>query len=234
VKLFQTALQSSNPTQPNEDSFGQHMMLQYGNDLSNVVPSELALLADPTTELEFYVKLANRSLLTYVPPNRKRYPVVISIDGSGSMKGIYPKVAGFALAIASLLIKDGRGVAIQLFDNRVGEPVIITPKTPVDLNALLKVICRPSYGGTDFDASILGAYEIKEKMQWSHFNLVMITDGYCQVLRQREILLRKTDRDRLSVATTASVPHSSVFDDLFKLNIKKSIADLVSVGKHIL
>ncbi len=234
VKLFQTALQSSNPTRPNEDSFGQHMMLQYGNDLSNVVSSELALLNNPDTELEFYVKLANRSLLTYAPPDKKRYPVVISIDGSGSMRGVYPKVIGFTLALASLLLKERRGVVIQLFSDKLEDSLILTANSAVDISVLLKTICNPSFGGTDFDASLIGAYDVKEKMQWPHMNMIMITDGYCEVIRPQDIILRKTDKDRLVVATTAAVPKSSIFDDLFRLSIKKDVADLISVAKTVL
>src|SRR5262247_4362543 len=59
-----------------------------GNDLTHLLPGEVALLGDPDLEDLFYLKFAERRLLQYELEGREsegRGPIILALDESGSM-----------------------------------------------------------------------------------------------------------------------------------------------------
>ncbi|HEX9440487.1 MAG TPA: hypothetical protein VF909_12440, partial [Roseiflexaceae bacterium] len=92
--------------------------ITYGSDIGHVLPSELALLADPTLELLFFHRYAEGQLMQYeLAGNEKQGqgPIILAVDTSGSMteslggiaKDVWAKAVMLALmAIARLQERD--------------------------------------------------------------------------------------------------------------------------------
>lgn len=85
-----------------------------GNDLSSVLPSELALLADPRTDSLFFKNYVTRKLQVFSSVSRghrgrKRQdgPIIICLDTSSSMSG-EPMLVAKALTIAVCIIAQRR------------------------------------------------------------------------------------------------------------------------------
>lgn len=81
-----------------------------GNDLSSLLPTELALLAEPATQSVFYKNYATRRLQVFASTshdtNGKKHrdgPIIICMDTSGSMKG-EPVLVAKALTMAICII----------------------------------------------------------------------------------------------------------------------------------
>ena len=81
-----------------------------GNDLSSLLPTELALLAEPATQSVFYKNYATRRLQVFASTSHdtkgKKHrdgPVIICMDTSGSMKG-EPVFVAKALTMAICII----------------------------------------------------------------------------------------------------------------------------------
>ena len=79
--------------------------ISIGNDLSNVIPAEIAMLSETVTETVFLKKYAEKQLSVFScePPNftqkkiqkkqtkprLEKGPIIVSIDTSGSMLGLH-------------------------------------------------------------------------------------------------------------------------------------------------
>ncbi len=81
-----------------------------GNDLSSLLPTELALLAEPATQSVFYKNYATRRLQVFASTSHdtkgKKHrdgPIIICMDTSGSMKG-EPVLVAKALTMAICII----------------------------------------------------------------------------------------------------------------------------------
>ena len=81
-----------------------------GNDLSSLLPTELALLSEPATQSVFYKNYATRRLQVFASTSHdtkgKKHrdgPVIICMDTSGSMKG-EPVLVAKALTMAICII----------------------------------------------------------------------------------------------------------------------------------
>jgi len=80
--------------------------IAYGDNLARVLPSELALFGDDETELDFLARYAAGELLVFSTvgeENAGRGPIVIVLDGSGSMQGV-PNIWARAISMCVLNI----------------------------------------------------------------------------------------------------------------------------------
>jgi uncharacterized protein with von Willebrand factor type A (vWA) domain len=85
-----------------------------GNDLNSLLPSELALLSEPSTQALFYKNYATKRLQVFSSmsheSNGKKHrdgPIIICMDASGSMEGI-PVIVAKAITIALCIIAQRR------------------------------------------------------------------------------------------------------------------------------
>jgi uncharacterized protein with von Willebrand factor type A (vWA) domain len=161
--------------------------IEYGDDLSLVVPSELALLADEDTELDFLRRFAEGELqieeLTATESEQKG-PIVVVVDESGSMSGDRVENAkAMALAMAWIARHQKRYIALVGFSgSEQGNYLVIPPGTNDEI-ALLKWLEHFFSGGTDMDVPL---DELPKK--WASIgcprgktDLIMITDAQCNV-----------------------------------------------------
>jgi uncharacterized protein with von Willebrand factor type A (vWA) domain len=161
--------------------------IEYGDDLSLVVPSELALLADDDTELDFLRRFAEGELqieeLTATESEQKG-PIVVVVDESGSMNG--DRVANakaMALAMAWIARHQKRFIALVGFSGSEQGNYLVIPPGTSDEAALLAWLEHFFGCGTDMDVPL---EELPKK--WASLgcprgktDLIMITDAICRV-----------------------------------------------------
>lgn len=156
------------------------MELTFGDNLQDIVPSELAYLAEPDLEDLFWHKYSNKGLLMYERKDRVREgkgPFVCCLDVSGSMSG-EPERYALALfaSLARQAIKQHRQVALIVFASIASKPMVIS-----SADELVKVITTGKWkvgSGTEFHAPLSEAATfIKESKQWKQADVLFVTDG---------------------------------------------------------
>ena len=184
-----------------------------GGELSDVLPCELALLADPETEDLFYARLAERRLLSLELSGdgegatvraRRPGPVIACVDTSGSMQGAPEALAKAAiLAVARRVLGAGRRMTVLLFGGRGAVTEIALSPSRVDLGALFALLMTSYYGGTDLDGPLGRALDLRESAPGMRdADLLLVTDGLCRLggsVGSR--LARARARDDLEVVT---------------------------------
>jgi uncharacterized protein with von Willebrand factor type A (vWA) domain len=160
--------------------------IEIGDDLSRVLPSELAALADPDRELDFYRRYLEKQLLQYRLDDRHpegRGPLVVCIDESSSMAGnkeLWAKAV--ALACFNLAASENRGFAVVHFGSQSEITVDRFPKPRlVKSDKLFQSLLHFFNGGTDFEAPLSEAMAVMEDDTFQKGDVIFITDGECAV-----------------------------------------------------
>jgi len=168
-----------------------------GNDLRNILPSELMLLEDPLTEILFHWKYSTRQLLQWHKESRKslnKGPVIVLVDVSGSMQAALHNhtsrgdwALAVALAMTTVAQAQHREYYVSLFDMRIVKEVdsrnVLGPE---EVLSLLKL--RPNYG-TSYDVPITRALEVIEESAFSEADVILITDGECRLRHDTKLKL---------------------------------------------
>lgn len=157
-----------------------------GDDLANVLPSELLLLADSDTEDEFVQRFAERRLLQYDLRGREREgqgPIVVCIDESRSTSGtVETWEKGIALALFAIARREKRAFAVVHFGNAQEIEVRKWPKardaTPIELVDMAQHFFD---GGTDFERPLREAVQVMDDSAFSKGDIVFLTDGEATV-----------------------------------------------------
>jgi uncharacterized protein with von Willebrand factor type A (vWA) domain len=234
VQEIETHLKS-NPSKLLDPNGNVPTNMTYGDDLENLIQSEVALLALKETELEFFSRYANNALLINSPSKSKRSPVIFCLDCSGSMAGaFYETAAGFCLAMMRKLYNDGRGAALLTFSVGIEKTVILKPGQTLPMSHLLDVLGRPSFGGTDFDIPLNKAFDIKEEEDWKEVEILLISDGYGVIQKPEAFQFRKTGRDRIVAIMTSNVSHLPHVDEIHHVKRNSSSLSLIKVGNNLL
>lgn len=169
--------------------------IRESDDLSSITSSEAGLFASEETELLFYLKLAEKKLLTYdyqpemrsrgrVPDRRvsgrqdyQRGPLVIAVDTSGSMQGEGEETAkSLALALARVALGDGRPVHLISF-SRQAESVTIWPTGKGRLDSLIRFLLMSFHGGTELSAALEIGIGMLNRTAFARSDMVFLTDG---------------------------------------------------------
>lgn len=173
---FDSTLQL-NRSKPSDTSFSA-VGYTLGSDISNAVISELGLLANEYTKLDFLVKLSQGSLFQVSSMISKRLPLIMYIDTSSSM-GAQDKFGlciAYALSIATLLRKEKRGVGIVMFDDVVRYSKVIDAS--YTMSDLLKLIAlQMCSSGTNFEVAYKEGQRIKMEQGWGNCIHLVMSDG---------------------------------------------------------
>jgi uncharacterized protein with von Willebrand factor type A (vWA) domain len=153
-----------------------------GRDLSEVLPSELVLLAHPRLREQFIRRFAEGQLLSRKWRGRQRAgdgPIIVLIDTSGSMEGDPEGWSkAFALSLMEVARQDGRAFTTILFSSR-------TQSHRVDgtgLDAMIEVGETFLGGGTSYDRPLAEAIGIATADDaFAKSDIVMVTDGECDM-----------------------------------------------------
>lgn len=151
-----------------------------GNELQNVLPSEMMQLAHKSTKTNFKRKYSEKQLLTYDKESMKtkgRGPIIMCNDTSGSMDG-KPEEWSKAVCLAMLEIaqKQKRAYAYVGFDHQVRHVEEI-PYGGLKPDTVFDIAERFSGGGTSFEAPLRKALDIMKNQKFKKGDIIFVTDG---------------------------------------------------------
>lgn len=162
--------------------------LEYGNDLSKIVPSEYALLANDDTKILFFKKFVDKQLLQYKQKDKKpknKGDVIILADESGSTNSgnipVYSYTKGIALTLANILCKENRNLIYLPFDDSIGQEFLINSKTK-NVNLMSNLATNLLGGGTNFNLVLQHAIDkYLKNPNFKKMDILFITDGHSYV-----------------------------------------------------
>lgn len=152
-----------------------------GADLARLLPSEAMLLASPETEMLLFRKLHERNAQTYELRGREtrvRGPVLIAIDGSGSMSGSREEWSkAVALALADIAARQNRAFGIIHYAGQVSRVDLFPDARAMSFPVLLESLAHFPGGGTVLSHAIERAGEVMAAGAWTRSDLVVVSDG---------------------------------------------------------
>ncbi|HXW84158.1 MAG TPA: VWA domain-containing protein [Candidatus Binataceae bacterium] len=184
--------------------------VERGSELARLIPSELLAMHHPGLRPDFNRRLLEGTVLQYrlrQDEQKGRGPMVVCIDVSGSMQGdkeLWAKAV--ALTLMDIARRQRRLFRAVLFSSGPDSMRVF------DLNRerryqpeLRKVIEMAEYfagGGTEFERPLDAAVELIADKKLKRGDIVMITDGECQV-RPEWLAQLKEKKDELEFAIFA-------------------------------
>ncbi len=176
-----------------------------GCEIERLLPSEIALLADPDLEDLFYFKFAERGLMQYDLIGHEpqgQGPIIIAIDESGSMTTDYGGMTGevwskaVMLALLSIARLQKRDLAVIHFSGPDDLRLDLFPKgeaTPAEVIACAGFFFN---GGTVFEPWMEKALELVDGSQFEKADVICVSDGISDVSpeAQAEWARRRAER----------------------------------------
>ncbi|WP_018213617.1 vWA domain-containing protein [Desulfitobacterium hafniense] len=151
-----------------------------GNDPELLLPTELAMLNNPSTKLDFYRRFTEKQTLQYAPQGKDsagKGPIVLCLDQSGSMDDQKEQAAGFALAIAMIARRQHRDFAYIPFASKTGKTLIF-PKGKIPVEGIIEIATSFLDGGTNFEQPLREAIKIVENRErFKNADVIFVTDG---------------------------------------------------------
>lgn len=169
-----------------------------GADLSHLLPSELSAYVDPRRRRDFLRRWIERDLAAYelIGSDRGgRGPLVICVDGSGSMSGpreLWAKAVSIALLEvakrqnrrAEAIVFAGREAPLSHFALLPARGRNGGGRRQASLTELLDFAgCFPG-GGTDFEKPISAAVDLLRDVRLKGGDLVFVTDGEAPIRKE--------------------------------------------------
>ena len=176
-----------------------------GCEIESLLPSEIALLADPELEDLFFLKFAERSLMQYDLIGHEPEglgPIILAIDESGSMTANYGGLTGevwskaVMLALLSIARLQKRDLAVIQFSGPNDLRLDLFPKgaaTPAEVIACADFFFN---GGTVFEPWMEKALELVDGSQFEKADVICISDGITAIspAAQAEWAKRRAER----------------------------------------
>jgi uncharacterized protein with von Willebrand factor type A (vWA) domain len=176
-----------------------------GANIERLLPSEIALLAEPALEDLFYLRFAERGLMQYDLIGHEpegQGPIIIAIDESGSMTTDYGGMTGevwskaVMLALLSIARLQKRDLAVIHFSGPGDLRVDLFPKgaaTPAEV-----ISCASFFfnGGTVFEPWMEKALELVDGSLFEKADVICVSDGISDVSpeAQAEWTRRRAER----------------------------------------
>ena len=173
-----------------------------GADLTRLLPSELLGLnkARRGVHLDFLRRFVDGRLMQYelhAPANRG--PMVICVDGSGSMTGskeIWAKAVG--LTLMEIARREKRRCLAMVFSDgpQVFEVELLSKRSPngqrsrAEESAVFAFAEHFPGGGTDFESPLRRAVEAVSEGHYRHGDIIFITDGQADISSGLEDYIR--------------------------------------------
>ncbi|MDR3600335.1 MAG: VWA domain-containing protein, partial [Desulfosporosinus sp.] len=155
-----------------------------GDNPELLLPTELAMLNNSATKLDFYRRFTEKQTLQYSPEGKDsagKGPIILCLDQSGSMKSQKEQAAGFALAIAMIARRQRRDFAYIPFATNVGETMTFR-RGKISVTDMLRIATEFINGGTNFERPLGAALEVIEKQsRFKNADIVFVTDGAAYV-----------------------------------------------------
>jgi uncharacterized protein with von Willebrand factor type A (vWA) domain len=176
-----------------------------GSEIERLLPSEIALLADPDLEDLFFLRFAEHGLMQYDMVGHEpqgQGPIIIAIDESGSMTTDYGGMTGeiwskaVMLALLSIARLQKRDLAVIHFSGPNDLRVDLFPKgaaTPAEVIACASFFFN---GGTVFEPWMGKALELVDDSKFEKADVICVSDGISDVSpeAQAEWARRRAER----------------------------------------
>lgn len=173
-----------------------------GNDLAWLLPHELAKLKHPLLKRDFMRQYHEKTLLEYETEGSEsagRGPIVICIDGSGSMGGAPNEWArSVALALITIARKEKRdAAAVEFSSSGQIKRWEFLKKERFNPDNVLDFTTHFFGGGTQIASGMLSAKEfIDTRPEFRKADIVLITDGQDYFNDERDGTMRQQLQDK--------------------------------------
>jgi len=175
--------------------------LRYSNDISSVLPSELALLKNTAAKKLFQLKFAQKQLLSFkyqndvldskeeniqeetsVEKQEPKGPIIICVDTSGSMHGTPENIAKtITFALSKIAIEEERKCFLISFSTSI-ETLDLTDFSANPIGKLVQFLRMSFHGGTDATPALKHAVKMLSENEWKNADVLMISDFVMQSL----------------------------------------------------
>ncbi|MEL6676799.1 MAG: VWA domain-containing protein [Bacteroidota bacterium] len=194
---YEQELEQPTPRQawnPNPYGKSEVIGIHHSDQLSHMLPSEVALLSTPETEVILSKKYVEKKLLTFqyrsmdlgTYPRQKqapkmetedegRGPIIMCIDTSGSMFGTPERIAkALALAILNISIQQKRRAYIISFST--GIQTMELNGMEKDFGKVVEFLRMGFHGGTDLQPALQEALSMLKEENFQLADILVISD----------------------------------------------------------
>ncbi|WHP64855.1 VWA domain-containing protein [Vibrio harveyi] len=172
------------------------------DSISRMLPQEASLLTNPVLKKLWHAKRAEHALLSYSVEgtevleteevieqesirekqgnrrNKKRGPMVICLDTSGSMKGLPENIAkATVLECLKVAYKEKRRCYVYLFGSQKEVSELDLTLDASGFNDLLNFLTMSFGGGTDAEGPLNKALEKCDSEDWHKADVLLVSDG---------------------------------------------------------
>lgn len=176
---------SAKKQQATKCDFGREEIcnVEQGGDVQRLLPSELVMFADPDLEPLVLRKVVEREALQYQlrgTEKAERGPIVVMMDGSGSMEGARHEWAmGVALAMLEVAAMQNRALALVHFGSKVIKSDVIANPRALTLPKLIEMVTFWANSGTNIQASLkwVGDELLAKEQALQGADVLLVTDG---------------------------------------------------------
>jgi len=168
----------------------------FSNDISSVLPSELALMKNPATKKLFQLRFAQKQLLSFeyqrnVERTRKestqeevsiekkepKGPIIICVDTSGSMHGTPENIAKtVTFALSKIALEEERKCYLISFSTGIETLDMSDFKKGDSLQKLVRFLQMSFNGGTDASPALQHAIKMLQSNDYKNADVLMISD----------------------------------------------------------
>ena len=168
----------------------------YSNDISTVLPSELALMKNPATKKLFQLRFAQKQLMSFdfqrkvqrtreetiqeefsIEKKEPKGPIIICVDASGSMHGTPENIAKtVTFALSKIAIEEERKCYLISFSTGIETLDLSDFKKGESLQKLVHFLEMSFNGGTDASPALQHAVEMLQTDGYKNADVLMISD----------------------------------------------------------
>lgn len=187
------------------------------NRIDDMIDDEYIQLAIETFETDFYDRYLSDALLTTKmihQSDKRRGPIIVCYDGSGSMSGL--KIQDTRMHILSLLeiakIQQRHLVIIQFASK--AEPLFIKELNPLEISAgdVYDILDTFLSGGTDFELPLQKALEYIRRDRHRKSDILFFTDGLASISEKfKQLFLKQKESYQFKLFTV--IMHSLTYED---------------------
>ena len=212
-----------------------------GNDLSHVLPIELAVMADTETEDIFYLKYATKKLQLFAnkpkkqsvmkveqqkkkKPRLEKGPIIVSLDTSGSMNGDPIKLAkSLLLQLLRMAKKQRRKCFLITFSVRTKT---LDLSRPSSWKLVDKFLENTFTGGTNGEQMLNAALKMLNTSTFGMADVLIISDFFFNIPSSTTIAKMKKEHNKgtrfygLKIDSDSN-NYSNILDKIWTVKIKK-------------
>lgn len=168
----------------------------FSNDISSVLPSELALMKNPATKKLFQLRFAQKQLLSFeyqrkdertreestheevsIEKKEPKGPIIICVDTSGSMHGTPENIAKtVTFALSKIALEEERKCYLISFSTGIETLDVSDFKKGDSLQKLVRFLQMSFNGGTDASPALQHAIKMLQSNDYKNADVLMISD----------------------------------------------------------